>query len=49
VNHIISSNAHLASSWTGKGDQHYIPTGLDLRWKAIREAEVKNPLRDTKR
>jgi hypothetical protein len=31
------------SSWTGKGDQHYIPTGLDLRWKAIREAEAKLP------
>ncbi len=31
------------SLWTGKGDQHYIPTGLDLRWKAIREAEAKLP------
>jgi molybdopterin/thiamine biosynthesis adenylyltransferase len=30
-------------SWTGKGDQHYIPTGVDLRWKAIREAEAGFP------
>lgn len=28
-------------SWTGKGDQHFIPTGVDLRWKEIRESEVK--------
>ncbi len=33
-------------SWTGKGDQHYIPTGVDLRWKAIRDGEAKRPLYD---
>lgn len=30
-------------SWTGQGDQHCIPTGVDLRWKAIREAEAELP------
>jgi hypothetical protein len=30
------------SSWTGRGDQHYIPTGVDLRWRTIREHEAKH-------
>lgn len=34
-------------SWTGKGDQHHIPTGVDLRWKSIRDTEPKLPPRGT--
>ena len=37
----------LKRSWIGKGDQHYIPTGIDLRWKAMRAAEARGRRRDT--
>jgi hypothetical protein len=28
------------SSWTGIGDTHWLPTGIDLRWKEIRDREA---------
>jgi hypothetical protein len=31
----------LKSSWTGIGDTHWVPTGIDLRWKEIREREAR--------
>lgn len=27
------------SSFMGQGDSHFIPTGMDLRWKSVRDAE----------
>lgn len=30
------------NSFLGHGDNHFIPTGVDLRWKAVREAESKS-------
>jgi molybdopterin/thiamine biosynthesis adenylyltransferase len=29
------------SSWIGLGDGHFVPTGIDLRWKEVREKEAK--------
>lgn len=29
------------SSWIGLGDFHFVPTGVDLRWKEMREREAK--------
>jgi molybdopterin/thiamine biosynthesis adenylyltransferase len=34
------------SSWTGIGDTHWVPTGIDLRWKATRETEVSEESSD---
>ena len=28
------------ASWTGLGDRHFIPVGVDLRWKEMRQQEV---------
>ena len=30
-------------SWIGLGDLHFVPTGVDLRWKEMREREAKEP------
>ena len=27
------------SSWLGRGDTHFVPVGIDLRWKDLREKE----------
>lgn len=27
------------NSWTGRGDTHFVPVGIDLRWKETREKE----------
>ena len=32
----------LKSSWRGLGDAHFIPVGVDLRWKALREGMKKS-------
>jgi ThiF family protein/uncharacterized protein DUF3455 len=34
------------SSWTGIGDTHWVPTGIDLRWKEIREREAHKESND---
>jgi len=34
------------SSWTGIGDTHWVPTGIDLRWKEIRKREACNESTD---
>jgi hypothetical protein len=28
-------------SYTGHGDSHYLPIGVDMRWKTVREAETR--------
>ncbi len=37
------------SSWLGHGDAHFIPVGIDLRWKAIREREGNTGSRASRR
>jgi hypothetical protein len=27
----------VKNSWLGKGDSHFVPVGIDLRWKELRE------------
>lgn len=29
----------VKNSWLGKGDSHFVPTGIDLRWKELRQTE----------
>ena len=29
----------VKDSWLGKGDSHFVPVGIDLRWKDLREKE----------
>ncbi len=31
----------MKNSWLGKGDSHFVPVGIDLRWKELREKERK--------
>jgi hypothetical protein len=36
------------NSWLGRGDSHFVPVGVDLRWKDLREKEQKSdPKLDT--
>lgn len=30
-------DACVKNSWLGKGDSHFVPVGIDLRWKELRE------------
>ena len=36
-------------SWTGLGDAHFVPVGVDLRWKEIREREANEASQVRKR